>query len=82
MPIGNGGIGEAEVMVHDETNHWLAALLAAMEPPTFPVALGVLYCDPATPYEANFTEATTHDGSMTSNDALNDMLRQGHTWTV
>ncbi len=82
VPIGDGGIGEADVLVHDETNHWLAALLAAMEPPTFPVALGVLYCDPATPYEANFTEATPHDGSVTSNDALNAMLRQGHTWTV
>jgi len=82
VTIGEDGIGETDVMVHDETNHWLAALLAAMEPPRFPVALGVLYCDPATPYEANFTDVTPHDGSVTSNDALNDLLRRGHTWTV
>ncbi|MCP4329811.1 MAG: 2-oxoacid:ferredoxin oxidoreductase subunit beta [Alphaproteobacteria bacterium] len=82
VTIGDNGFTEKDVMFHDETNHWLAALLAAMEPPNFPVAVGVLYCDPATPYEANFPQNTPLGGSVTSNDDLNGMLRSGHTWTV
>ena len=50
--VGRDGIRETDILVHDETNPVLANLLAAMEPPAFPVALGVLYCDPRPSYEA------------------------------
>ena len=51
VTIGQDGVREADVLGHDETNRTLATMLAAMEPPHFPVALGVLYCDPAPSYE-------------------------------
>src|SRR3989454_968610 len=42
----------ADVLVHDETNRALANLLVALEPPAFPVALGVIHCNPAPSFEA------------------------------
>jgi len=42
----------SQVVVHDETNKAVAAMLVEMPFPEFPVALGVLYCDPATSFDA------------------------------
>ncbi|NIR44874.1 MAG: 2-oxoacid:ferredoxin oxidoreductase subunit beta [Gemmatimonadetes bacterium] len=72
------GVTESDLLVHDEKDRALAQLLAAMEPPGLPVALGVLYCDPAPVYE---------DGIQARLDAaccgdLNDTLRRGRTWRV
>ena len=82
VTIGANGASKSDVLVHDETNLALATMLAAMKPPDLPVALGVLYCDPAPSYErsvmAQIDEATSR---MPSRD-LNGLLRQGHTWTV
>jgi len=44
--VGDGGVPLDEILVHDETNRTLAQLLVGLEPPQFPVALGVLYCSP------------------------------------
>jgi len=62
-----------DVLVHDETNRPLAQLLAALEPP-FPVAMGVLYCNPAASYEREVVVET--GGSL---DAL---LNSERTWEV
>ena len=62
-----------DVLVHDETNRPLAQLLAALEPP-FPVAMGVLYCNPATSYEREVVV-----GAGGSLDAL---LNSERTWEV
>jgi len=53
VPVGKGGVPLEEILVHDETNRTLAQLLVGLEPPEFPMALGVLYCAPATSYEAD-----------------------------
>ncbi len=82
VTIGEDGIGEGDLLVHDQTNKMLAGLLAAMEPPNFPVAMGVLYCDPAESYETAAhaqLEATKADAPAPDLAAL---LRNGHTWTV
>ncbi len=62
-----------DTLAHDETNRPLAQLLAALEPP-FPTAMGVLYCNPTTPYEREITVERT--GSL---DAL---LNGERTWEV
>jgi len=54
--LGENGVGEGDLLVHDETNRSLAALLAGMSPPQFPVALGVLLCDPAPSYDRAVAE--------------------------
>jgi len=55
----------------------LAQLLVALAPPAFPVALGVLYCNPAQSYEqAVYAQPVGAPGNL---DAL---LRKGRTWSV
>ena len=82
VTLGENGIGEADVLVHDETDRAMASLLAAMQPPHLPVALGVLFCDPApSSYEASVVEEVeaVHRARPAS---LADLLNKGHTWTV
>ena len=82
VTIGRDGISEADILVHDETDRMLATVLAAMEPPHLPVALGVLYCDPAPSYEHNVAAQIEAAKSRAPNGGLNALLRQGHTWRV
>ncbi len=80
--IGENGMTEDDLLVHDETNHALAALLAAMPRPQFPVALGVLYCDPSASFETKVWAQIDSARTAKSSAGLNAMLRQGHTWAV
>jgi len=79
VPVGDGDGAPQGLLVHDERNRVLAELLAAMEPPAFPTALGVLYCDPAPTYEAGVGEQVAAAGA---GGDLGAMLRHGPTWVV
>ena len=80
VTVGEGGVSAADVLVHDQTNRPLAGMLAALEPPDFPVALGVLYHDPATPYEADVYKQVTEAGKPVG--GLNELLKSARTWSV
>ena len=86
VTLGENGVTEADILVHDETNLMLAQLLAAMEPPTMPVALGVLYCDPAPSYESLIAEQRAQrpgtGGPGADLAGIDGLLREAHTWTV
>ena len=82
VTVGEDGVGESDVLVHDEKNHLLATMLAALQPPVFPMALGVLYCDPAPGYEVNVMAQIAQAKAKSPATDLNALLRQGHTWTV
>ena len=79
VTVGANGVGDADILVHDETNAALASLLAGLRPPRFPVALGVLYCDPAPSYDRLVMEQLTAAGDDRD---LNALLRRGRTWSV
>ena len=68
------------VLVHDETNTMLAQLLLAMRGPEFPVALGVVYRNPAESYEAGFYRS--HVSGMQRTERVADALRKTNTWVV
>jgi 2-oxoglutarate ferredoxin oxidoreductase subunit beta len=82
VTIGEDGITEDDVLLHDETNRPLAMLLASMKPPAFPVALGVLYCDPAPTYDAAVHDQVNAIKSDKGDGDFDKLLRRGHTWTV
>tara|TARA_B100000315_G_scaffold242181_1_gene264057 strand:- start:220 stop:801 length:582 start_codon:yes stop_codon:yes gene_type:complete len=79
--VGGKGVAEADVLVHDETNKALASMLAALEPP-MPVALGVLYCDPAPSYEEGVMAQIDEARAAAPDPDINAILRGGYTWTV
>ena len=82
VSIGSEGIGEDDLLVHDETNRGLAMMLASLDRTTLPVALGVLYSDPSPSYEDRVTAQVHEAKAKNPNVTWNDLLRRGHTWTI
>jgi 2-oxoglutarate ferredoxin oxidoreductase subunit beta len=74
------GITPDDLLVHDETNHTQAQMLVALRLPEYPVALGVIYCDPAPSYEREALAQVNADGLVGVD--LNAVLRKGRTWTI
>lgn len=79
VTLGEGGLTASDVLVHDQTNRLMAQMLAALKPPEFPVALGVLYDDPAPSYEVELGQLLARDQVKGTLDSL---LRGSQTWTV
>jgi 2-oxoglutarate/2-oxoacid ferredoxin oxidoreductase subunit beta len=79
VTVGENGIGESDLLVHDETNHALASLLAGLRPPQFPMAIGVLFCNPAPSYNGLVEEQLVAAGKDRD---LNGLLQRGRTWSV
>ena len=82
VTVGEDGVTEADVLVHDETNPMLAQMLARLGPPEFPMAFGVLYCDPAPTYEAAVLAQNDLARQKFGEGDLDALLTAGHTWTV
>ena len=81
VKLGEDGVTAADILVHDETSRTLAMMLAEMQPPAMPVALGVLYCDPAPSFDSVVGGASAGLPQATAED-LDRLLRRGDTWTV
>ena len=71
--IGENGVGEDDVLVHDETNPVLAHLLLAMEPP-LPAALGVVHRRAEESFERSFWNAK----SRTRRQKVVNLLHRGN----
>ena len=82
VQLGLDGISESDLLVHDETDHVMAGMLAGMRNPDFPVAVGVLYCEPAQAYDAVVHEQINAAVTAKGLADINSLLRNGATWTV
>ncbi len=78
VTVGENDVSASDVLVHDEKDRALASLLIEMEPPNLPVALGVIYCDPAPVYE---DQVESRLASACCGD-FSDLLKSGRTWQV
>ncbi|MGB7407669.1 MAG: 2-oxoacid:ferredoxin oxidoreductase subunit beta, partial [Pontixanthobacter sp.] len=81
VDVVDGDHEAAGVMVHDATNRTLAHLLIEMPFGPFPMALGVLYNDPAPTFEAAVIEERAR-ASSGKDVNLSKLLAKGQTWTV
>ena len=80
--VGENGVTEKDIIVHDEKNRVLAGMLAALRPPQFPEILGVIYCNPAPmSYEAAVVAQETQAKAKGPGD-LDKLMRGGNTWQV
>ncbi|MBL6946279.1 MAG: 2-oxoacid:ferredoxin oxidoreductase subunit beta, partial [Rhodospirillales bacterium] len=82
VKLGENGITEDDILVHDETDRTVASVLAALDPPEFPVPLGVLFCKPGPSYEEGLAAQRAGDTPADGLKGLNALLRRGHTWNV
>ncbi|MGB0670326.1 MAG: 2-oxoacid:ferredoxin oxidoreductase subunit beta [Rhodospirillales bacterium] len=82
VTLGEDGVTEADILRHDQTNRVLAGLLAGLEGPGMPVALGVLYSVEAPAYEQAVAGHVAAAVAKRPQGGLADVLRRGHTWTV
>ena len=81
VTIGEDGVTEKDILVHDEKNRVMALMLSGLRPPEFPEVLGVLYCDPAPSYETAVQAQDTQARAKGAGD-LDKLMRAGNTWTV
>jgi 2-oxoglutarate ferredoxin oxidoreductase subunit beta len=82
VTLGENGMTENEILRHDETNRTLAGMLIELQPPEFPVVLGVIYCNPTTTYERDVYAQLEAAGAWQGEASLEALLRQDRTWTV
>lgn len=81
VDVVDGDWQAADVIVHDVTNRSLAHMLVEMPFGLFPMALGVLYNDPAPTFES----AVIAQNAMAAKGKVPDiqkLVSQGQTWTV
>ncbi len=71
----------AGIHVHDEANKTVAQLLIDMPFDGFPVALGVIYCDPTPAFDGAVIEQNRKAAAGKKRD-LSALLRKGDTWSV
>ncbi|WP_419815464.1 2-oxoacid:ferredoxin oxidoreductase subunit beta [Glacieibacterium sp.] len=71
----------SQVLVHDEKNRVQAQLLVGMQFGDFPMALGIIYCDPAPSFEAA-VEAQRESVVAGKSTDLNALLRKGQSWEI
>src|SRR5690606_3555150 len=80
--IGENGVTEKDILVHDEKNRVLANLLSSQRPASFPEVLEVIYCDPApASYEAQ-VKAQEDAAKAKGPGDLDKLRRAGKTWVV
>ncbi|MBN8807596.1 MAG: 2-oxoacid:ferredoxin oxidoreductase subunit beta [Sphingomonas sp.] len=81
VDVAGGDWQAAGVAVHDQTNRGLAHMLVEMPFGSFPMALGVLYDDPAPTFDsAVVAQNTAASEGKAAN--LQKLLSQGQTWMV
>lgn len=82
VTIGENGITEADILVHDETNRPLALMIADMKSPEWPVAMGVIFRDPAPAYEESVHNQIKELTAKSPPVSINELMHKGRTWTV
>ncbi len=75
-------VGEAAILIHDETNPVLASLLAQMMPPEFPMPIGVLYAVERPVYEDAVRHQVAAAKEKRGQGNLARLFATGDVWTV
>jgi len=84
VEVGPGGAAEGELLVHDAESQLpaLAALLAELEPPRFPTALGIFRSIGRPTYDQLLTEQIHESVTRRGRGDLQALLNAGTTWEV
>ena len=81
VELGNG-VGEQDLIVHDEHDPTLAYFLSRMSPPAFPTPIGVLRAVERSTYEAAMQDQFATARERGGDGDLDALLNRGDTWVV
>ncbi|MCF6169560.1 MAG: 2-oxoacid:ferredoxin oxidoreductase subunit beta [Bacteroidales bacterium] len=84
VTIGENGITEDDILVHDPTNPdpGIQMMLANMKAPDFPVALGVIRSVKSQPLEEAIWASVKHEKEVSPLKSVDDLLHTGNTWEI
>ncbi len=82
VTIGEDGITEADLVVHDPTSRALAQMLADLHAPEKPVALGVFRQVENDVYDEDMISQMKEVEAKKGKTSIKDILSSGETWTV
>ncbi len=82
--LGENGITEKDLLVHDahEPNPGIHYMLANMQSPEYPVALGVLRAVPGPSYDVALAEQISMVKESAKIKCMDDLLHSGNVWEV
>ena len=82
VTVGEDGVNEEDLLVHDQTNATLANMLVHLPRPDFPVVLGVIYDVPSPTFEVEVHRQINDAGAKSGKADLSAFMAKGRTWTV
>lgn len=82
VTLGEDGITEADILVHDETDADIAYILTKMRAPEFPTPLGVFRAVPGQVYNAQVHAQIDAVREKKGEGSLQNLLFSGDTWEV
>jgi 2-oxoglutarate ferredoxin oxidoreductase subunit beta len=82
--IGENGITEKDILVHDKTemDPGVHVMISRMMPPEFPVALGVIRAIEFETFDQAMDATIAHEKEFSKIKTVDDMLNSGSTWTI
>jgi len=84
VTLGENGVREADILIHDETlsNPVLHYMLARMQFPDFPVAMGVIRKVEKNVYDQSLNQQRIEEQNNSKFESLNDLFLDGNTFVV
>ncbi|HEY2916700.1 MAG TPA: hypothetical protein VGI98_05730, partial [Candidatus Limnocylindrales bacterium] len=82
VTIGEDGITEADILVHDETDALISFMLAHIYWPEFPVPVGVIRNISRPTHDQMLTDQLAQATASRGAGDLGKLLSAGETWTV
>lgn len=83
VTIGKGGVSEADLMVHDETDRFMVNMYAQMAYPEFPEPMGVLHADPTIPtYNDLLFQQLDQEKQKSDQLDLQALIKGNESWEV
>jgi 2-oxoglutarate ferredoxin oxidoreductase subunit beta len=84
VTIGKNGITEKDLLIHDQyaQDPGIHLMLAKMQPPYFPVALGVIRSAMFPTYDDLVVEQINHAQQNSPIKNVDDLLNSGETWEI
>ncbi len=82
--IGENGVKEEGLLVHDQykKDPGIHRMLGRMQPPKYPIALGVIRAAPFNTYDRLLNEQIENAKQSSSIQCVDDLLNSGDTWEI